>query len=148
MEGQTSRLKYLFRWKKFYRKDWYDLDAKRAEIKTKKDENEEKRKKIEEDEKQGKKLTDQEKEPPHPNLPNIPDCTTAEMVDVLEGHLSLSHANYGNESSIMETTGEKVGVFKENMLNRLQTITKFNETSLNKYRQSSYKTFLFQTSEL
>ena len=55
---------------KSYRKDWYDLDAKRIA--------------NEQAQKQNETLL----------FPNIPNCTTAEMVDVLQGHLSLRyHSN-------------------------------------------------------
>ena len=103
---------------KSYRKDWYDLDAKRIA--------------NEQAQKQNETLL----------FPNIPNCTTAEMVDVLQGHLSLSHANYANDNATIQQTGENVSAWREKMKKELHEYQGglFNTTNLNKYRQCSYET--------
>ena len=44
----------------------------------------------------------------------MPNCTTAEMIEALDGHLSLIHSTFANDDDIIET-GESVQQWKDSL---------------------------------
>ena len=44
----------------------------------------------------------------------MPNCTTSEMIEALDGHLSLIHSTFADDDDIMET-GDSVRQWKDSL---------------------------------
>ena len=44
----------------------------------------------------------------------MPNCTTAQMIEALDGHLSLIHSTFANDEDVMET-GDSVQEWKDSL---------------------------------
>uniref|UniRef100_A0A1B6MU76 receptor protein-tyrosine kinase n=1 Tax=Graphocephala atropunctata TaxID=36148 RepID=A0A1B6MU76_9HEMI len=62
-------------------------------------------------------------------------CSTAEMLEAINGHLSLTHAAWAHDNAIMQTN-ETVGEWRENLRTLLQK--RFNRTLVSSYAGYAY----------
>lgn len=111
--GMTQQQGYVWFLPAWYQYDWYDLDALREEAANSSNET-------------GfygsSSIT----------RTSLPNCTTAQMIEALQGHLSLIHANYANDDAKMQT-GDTVGKWREMLKDRLDKRNEFDSSRPNKY---------------
>lgn len=65
------------------------------------------------------------------NETHVPNCTTAEMIGAIEGHLSLIHSTLGKDDDVMQT-GQTVAAWKSQLRESLQE-KNFAHDHINKY---------------
>ena len=64
----------------------------------------------------------------------MPNCTTAEMIEAVDGHLSLIHSTFANDEDIMET-GDSVRHWKDS----LRAQVKSNDWFLRLHLSNAYQ---------
>ena len=64
----------------------------------------------------------------------MPNCTTAEMIEAVDGHLSLIHSTFANDEDIMET-GDSVQHWKDS----LRAQVKSNDWFLRLHLSNAYQ---------
>ena len=52
----------------------------------------------------------------------MPNCTTSEMIEALDGHLSLIHSTFADDDDIMET-GDSVKQWKDSLTAQVGQVT-------------------------